>query len=158
MLALALVPLLFLAGCRPSESPAASTPTLSVVSAPVATASAPVVPAPVAAAPALPASPCGGLSEANARALSIDADARPGTQVDLTRACYPTPQGAWGLRLTSWKRKGEPRRAAQALGVHPNTVRYRTARLAEWCDVDLDDPAQRLAVRLEIARFRSTGR
>lgn len=53
---------------------------------------------------------------------------------------------------------GEPRRAAQALGVHPNTVRYRTARLADWCDVDLDDPAQRLAVRLEIARLRASQR
>lgn len=46
---------------------------------------------------------------------------------------------------------GEPRRAARALGVHPNTVRYRMARLAERCPVDLTDPAQRLALRLEIA-------
>jgi len=50
---------------------------------------------------------------------------------------------------------GEGRRAARALGVHPNTVRYRMARLAELCPVDLDDPAQRLAVRLELARFRA---
>lgn len=46
---------------------------------------------------------------------------------------------------------GEPRRAADALGVHPNTVRNRLARVAERCPVDLNDPAQRLAVRLEIA-------
>lgn len=52
---------------------------------------------------------------------------------------------------------GEPQRAARALGVHPNTVRYRLARLAELCPVDLDDPAQRLAVRLEIARLRAGG-
>lgn len=50
---------------------------------------------------------------------------------------------------------GEPQRAARALGVHPNTVRYRMARLAETCPVDLDDPHQRLAVRLEIARIRA---
>lgn len=50
---------------------------------------------------------------------------------------------------------GEGRRAARALGVHPNTVRYRMARLTELCSVDLDDPVQRLAVRLELARFRA---
>jgi hypothetical protein len=51
---------------------------------------------------------------------------------------------------------GEPRRAAHALGVHPNTVRYRMARLAERCPVDLTDPTQRLALRLEIARARGS--
>lgn len=52
---------------------------------------------------------------------------------------------------------GEPQRAARALAVHPNTIRYRMARLAETCPVDLDDPLQRLAVRLEIARIRTGG-
>lgn len=46
---------------------------------------------------------------------------------------------------------GEPRRAASALGVHPNTVRNRLARLAERCPLDLADPAVRLALRLEMA-------
>ena len=50
---------------------------------------------------------------------------------------------------------GEVGRAARVLGVHPNTVRYRLARLAETCPIDLDDPAQRLAVRLELARARA---
>jgi hypothetical protein len=45
---------------------------------------------------------------------------------------------------------GEPQRAAARMGVHVNTVRYRMARLREVCDVDLDDPRQRLAVRLEL--------
>ncbi|WP_416952390.1 PucR family transcriptional regulator [Nocardioides sp. T5] len=45
---------------------------------------------------------------------------------------------------------GNPRRAAEVLGVHPNTVRYRMARLGEVCDLDLHDPVQRLAVRLEL--------
>lgn len=49
---------------------------------------------------------------------------------------------------------GEPQRAAAVLGVHPNTIRYRLTRLQERCDLDLRDPAQRLAVRLEIARLR----
>lgn len=47
---------------------------------------------------------------------------------------------------------GEPRRAARVLGVHPNTVRNRLARLAGQCPVDLADPTVRLALRLEIAR------
>ncbi|WP_442940324.1 helix-turn-helix domain-containing protein [Nocardioides sp. B-3] len=46
---------------------------------------------------------------------------------------------------------GEPRRAAHALGIHPNTVRYRLTRLAERWPVDLTDPAQRPALRPEIA-------
>ena len=50
---------------------------------------------------------------------------------------------------------GEPQRAARALGVHANTVRYRMARLAETSSIDLGDPAQRLAIRLEIARVRA---
>lgn len=45
---------------------------------------------------------------------------------------------------------GNPQRAAEVLGVHPNTVRYRMARLGEVCDVDLHDPTQRLALRLEL--------
>lgn len=52
---------------------------------------------------------------------------------------------------------GEPQRAAAALAVHPNTIRYRMARLHERCEVDLQDPEQRLAVRLEIARMRRRG-
>ncbi|WP_374999850.1 PucR family transcriptional regulator [Aeromicrobium sp. CTD01-1L150] len=52
-------------------------------------------------------------------------------------------------------RWGEPGRAARQLGVHPNTVRYRLARLAKVLPLDLEDPAQRLALRLEIARVRS---
>lgn len=44
---------------------------------------------------------------------------------------------------------GEPRRAARALGVHPNTIRNRIARLGEQLAADLEDPAKRLALRLE---------
>ena len=80
--------------------------------------------------------------------------------VSPVTALAGSPEGATMLAtleavIDYW---GEPRRAAQALGVHPNPVRYRTARLADWCDIDLDDPAQRLAVRLEIARLRAAGR
>lgn len=101
--------LLVLAGCRPSDGPsppvAAPVATAPAVSA---TASAASAVEPAASAVALPGSPCGGMAEANLKAISVDPDARPGTQVDLAQACYPTPRGAWGLRLVSWKREGEP--------------------------------------------------
>ncbi|MCR1781332.1 helix-turn-helix domain-containing protein [Nocardioides carbamazepini] len=44
---------------------------------------------------------------------------------------------------------GEPQRAARALGVHPNTVRNRLARLTRAVPVDLEEPVTRLALRLE---------
>lgn len=67
------------------------------------------------------------------------------------------PYGAWLVDtleavIDHW---GEPQRAAQALGVHPNTVRHRMGRLAQVGELDLRDPRQRLAVRLEIARLRA---
>ncbi len=51
---------------------------------------------------------------------------------------------------------GEPRRSARALGVHPNTIRNRMARLGEQLTTDLEDPAKRLALRLEA--YYLTGR
>jgi PucR C-terminal helix-turn-helix domain len=45
---------------------------------------------------------------------------------------------------------GTPQRAADVLGIHPNTVRYRMSRLGDVCDIDLHDPVQRLALRLEL--------
>ncbi len=53
---------------------------------------------------------------------------------------------------------GEPQRAAQRLGVHPNTVRYRGRQLKDLWPVDLDDPAARLAIRLELASLRARNR
>lgn len=41
-----------------------------------------------------------------------------------------------------------PRACAEALHVHPNTVRYRIARVREALGVDLDDPTVRLALAL----------
>ncbi|MDQ2755907.1 MAG: helix-turn-helix domain-containing protein, partial [Actinomycetota bacterium] len=44
----------------------------------------------------------------------------------------------------------DPARAAAALHVHPNTLRYRLARIAEVVDLQLDDPTTRLALRLHL--------
>ena len=54
--------------------------------------------------------------------------------------------------LAAWlDHPGAPTRAAQSIHVHPNTMRYRMARIADLAGLDLDDPIVRLAVRLQIA-------
>ncbi|WP_295694284.1 PucR family transcriptional regulator [Lapillicoccus sp.] len=45
----------------------------------------------------------------------------------------------------------EPTRAAGALHVHPNTLRYRLGRMAEVAPLTLDDPTMRLVLRLQLA-------
>ncbi len=54
--------------------------------------------------------------------------------------------------LAAWlDHPGAPAQAARAIHVHPNTMRYRMARIADLAGLDLDDPAVRLAVRLQLA-------
>jgi sugar diacid utilization regulator len=48
---------------------------------------------------------------------------------------------------------GDVALAADCLGVHPNTFRYRLHRILELADLDLDDPDERLAVEIGL-RFR----
>lgn len=45
---------------------------------------------------------------------------------------------------------GDVRVAADLVGVHPNTFRYRLRRLAELAALDLDDPVERLVVQLQL--------
>ena len=45
---------------------------------------------------------------------------------------------------------GDVRAAADAVGVHPNTFRYRLRRLGELAALDLDDPVERLVVQLQL--------
>lgn len=52
---------------------------------------------------------------------------------------------------------GAPQRAAEALGIHPNTVRYRMDQIRQLCAVDLTDPTQRLALKLELAALSLDG-
>ena len=59
---------------------------------------------------------------------------------------------AYAATLAAWlDHPGDPRAAAARLHVHPNTLRYRMAHLPDVVDLDLDDPATRLATRLELA-------
>jgi hypothetical protein len=54
--------------------------------------------------------------------------------------------------LAAWlDHPGAPTAAARSIHVHPNTMRYRMARIADLAGLDLDDPTVRLAVRLQIA-------
>lgn len=66
-------------------------------------------------------------------------DARNGTRLTDTLAAV----------LDHW---AEPRRSARTLGVHANTVRYRMeqVRTVLGAHVDLDDPRDRLALRLHL--------
>ena len=45
---------------------------------------------------------------------------------------------------------GDVRVAADSVGVHPNTFRYRLRRLCELTGLNLDDPQQRLVVHLQL--------
>jgi hypothetical protein len=45
---------------------------------------------------------------------------------------------------------GNVARAAQRLGVHPNTLRYRVRRLVELSGLDLDDPDERLITEFQL--------
>jgi hypothetical protein len=53
--------------------------------------------------------------------------------------------------LLAWLEAGQNvQSAAEALHVHPNTLRYRLRRIRELAPIDLDDPDQRLATWLEL--------
>ncbi len=58
----------------------------------------------------------------------------------------------YAATLDAWlAAQGDVRTAARRLAVHPNTLRYRLARLSEVTPVRLDDPAQRLAMAVALA-------
>lgn len=57
--------------------------------------------------------------------------------------------------LYEWLRHpGDPRAAGRALRIHPNTLRYRMARITELAGVDLEDADVRLALLAQLATLR----
>jgi hypothetical protein len=57
--------------------------------------------------------------------------------------------------LYEWLRHpGDPRAAARALRIHPNTLRYRMRRLLELVPLDLEDPDVRLALLTQLVALR----
>ncbi|TDC44843.1 PucR family transcriptional regulator [Actinomadura sp. KC345] len=58
--------------------------------------------------------------------------------------------------LAAWlDHYGDPKGTAQALDVHPNTLRYRLRRMAEVTTLDLSSPRLRLALRLQLSALRT---
>jgi DNA-binding PucR family transcriptional regulator len=54
--------------------------------------------------------------------------------------------------LYEWLRHpGDPRAASRSLRIHPNTLRYRMARITELAEVDFDDADVRLALVTQLA-------
>lgn len=73
----------------------------------------------------------------------------------------PNRRGRHLETLRAWLDcRGHGPRMAEALHLHPQTVRYRVARLRETLDVDLDDPEARFALELALRRrgHRALGR
>lgn len=57
--------------------------------------------------------------------------------------------------LYEWLRHtGDPRSAASALRIHPNTLRYRVRKIVELTGVDLDDADTRVALLVQLAALR----
>lgn len=78
---------------------------------------------------------------------ALVADSLPGPLAAL--AGDPTTEASDRHTLSAWlDHPGSPRRAAQVLGVHVNTIRYRMDRIAPLLAVDLTDPEIRLALQL----------
>jgi PucR-like helix-turn-helix protein len=48
---------------------------------------------------------------------------------------------------------GDSTSAAQRLGIHPNTLRYRLRRLADFTSIDLADPVERMVMALQLYRL-----
>ncbi|PPK69905.1 helix-turn-helix domain-containing protein [Actinokineospora auranticolor] len=63
---------------------------------------------------------------------------------------------SWYLdTLYEWLRHpGDPRAAAAALSIHPNTLRYRMSRVTAALEVDLGDPDTRLALLTQLVALR----
>ncbi|MGK8524396.1 PucR family transcriptional regulator [Nocardia asteroides] len=55
---------------------------------------------------------------------------------------------------TYLREHGDVRAAAAALCVHPNTLRYRLRRVEDILGMDLDDPADRLLLEIQLALHR----
>jgi DNA-binding PucR family transcriptional regulator len=58
---------------------------------------------------------------------------------------------------TYLREHGDVRDAAAALRVHPNTLRYRLRRVEDILGMNLDDPADRLLLQIQLALHRRSG-
>ncbi|MGH3863911.1 helix-turn-helix domain-containing protein [Actinokineospora sp.] len=71
------------------------------------------------------------------------------------RAADEESDGWYVDTLYEWLRHpGDPRSAAAALRIHPNTLRYRMSRVTAALDADLADPDVRLALLTQLVAIR----
>jgi hypothetical protein len=99
------------------------------------------------------------LIDANNHDVALLLSADPRLACDLTRRLLAPLDGVRGeatrtnlaLTLGAWLRTPGQRKAiAHALGVHPQTVRYRMVRLRELFGAALDDPDRRFELELAL--------
>ena len=94
-----------------------------------------------------------------ARAAQSVADGAMDTPVTALHRHDHEEGTAFTSTLTAWlDHQGFAGEAARSLGVHPNTLRYRMARVQEFLGVDLDDPGVRLALRLQLLALNDANR
>ncbi len=85
------------------------------------------------------------------KATGIDAGLLGGPLAGL-RAHDEAHGTAFLPTLATWlDHYGDPKGTAQALRIHPNTLRYRLRRMTEVAPVDLSSPRVRLALRLQLS-------
>ncbi|WP_436492006.1 helix-turn-helix domain-containing protein [Actinokineospora sp. HUAS TT18] len=71
------------------------------------------------------------------------------------RALDEDADGWYADTLYEWLRHpGDPRAAAAALNIHPNTLRYRMSRVTAALDADLTEPDVRLALLTQLVALR----
>jgi PucR C-terminal helix-turn-helix domain len=108
----------------------------------------------------------GSLADADHHDVTLLLSAEPQLATELAARALAPLQGVRGertranlaLTLQAWLRNpGARKTIAHALGVHPQTVRYRMSRLRELFGAALDDPDRRfeLELALRVRRFAS---
>jgi DNA-binding PucR family transcriptional regulator len=102
---------------------------------------------------------CGPLVEAEQHDVALLLSAEPGLAGDLAARRLAPLQAVRGgttrrnlvLTLHAWLRSpGQRKTIAHELGVHPQTVGYRMARLRELFGAELDDPDRRFELELAL--------
>ena len=88
--------------------------------------------------------------------LGGDPDDVPGQAEPLHRADETAASRERLLETlaTHLRRQGRANEVAEDLGVHPQTVRYRVARLRELLGAQLDDPGARFELEMALRAIR----
>ena len=81
------------------------------------------------------------------------------TPVDTLVALDQQEGTSHAATLAAWlDHRGSTSDAADALGIHPNTLRHRMGRIVEVLDANLDDADERLALRVQLLALSAADR